>query len=330
VQNYLTNKQTIISPLILHLLSKCDLRYYTMLELNGIFKDLPEYSKILDKLIDSDIFLIKDSYFDQKDNSLYQIWTWQHDAKFFHYSTQYTEFEDDLQKENLSLIKLAKEIPAPDPFKNYETPSVDLLYVFDQKDDDFFNILKSRRTIRRYSKESISLENLSAILLFTWGKTKEFYDSDIGKYIVKTSPSGGSRHPTEVYPVVLRVNGIDPGIYHYSVQKHTLELIKLGYFENLVVELCANQHWVSDSAVVFFMTSRIERNMWKYSQSHAYRVILLDAGHLGQTFHLVCTKLGLAPFTTAATNDHQIEKELGLDGISEIAVYTACVGIPLH
>jgi nitroreductase len=54
------------------------------------------------------------------------------------------------------------------------------------------------------------------------------------------------------------------------------------------------------------MTAILERTMWKYALSHAYRVIFLDAGHLGQTFHLVCTKLGLAPFTTAATEEAAI------------------------
>lgn len=164
------------------------------------------------------------------------------------------------------------------------------------------------------------------MLLFTWGKTKELNDTESGKYVLKTSPSGGSRHPIEVYPIILRVEDVEPGIYHYSVQNHRIELIRNGNFEDLAVALCANQYWVRDASVVFFMTALVERNMWKYSQSHAYRVILLDAGHLGQTFHLVCTKLGLAPFTTAATTDLEIEKELDLDGVSEIPVYTAVVG----
>jgi hypothetical protein len=43
---------------------------------------------------------------------------------------------------------------------------------------------------------------------------------------------------------------------------------------------------------------------------------------------LVCTRLGLGPFTTAATRNRAIERELGLDGVSEIVVYTAAVGVP--
>jgi hypothetical protein len=59
-------------------------------------------------------------------------------------------------------------------------------------------------------------------------------------------------------------------------------------------------------------------------------VVLLDAGHLCQTFCLVATWLGLAPFCTAAFEDSLIERDLGLDGIRESALYVAGVGTPLE
>ena len=56
------------------------------------------------------------------------------------------------------------------------------------------------------------------------------------------------------------------------------------------------------------MTAVFPRTMWKYQHVRAYRVVLLDAGHLCQTFCLVATWLGLAPFCTAALKDTLIEK----------------------
>jgi SagB-type dehydrogenase family enzyme len=76
------------------------------------------------------------------------------------------------------------------------------------------------------------------------------------------------------------------------------------------------------------MTAMVSRTMWKYEHSHAYRVLLLDAGHLGQTFHLACTALGLGPLTTAAINGLDVEEALGLDGIKEIVMYAAATGLP--
>ena len=69
------------------------------------------------------------------------------------------------------------------------------------------------------------------------------------------------------------------------------------------------------------MTARFYRNFWKYPKDvSAYGDILLDAGHLSQTFYLVCTELGFGAFFTAVINSIQIEEILGLYAVSEGAV----------
>jgi SagB-type dehydrogenase family enzyme len=70
------------------------------------------------------------------------------------------------------------------------------------------------------------------------------------------------------------------------------------------------------------------RTTWRYPQSRAYRTVLIDAGHLGQTFCLVATALGLAPFTTMAFSEARLEELLGLDGVTECPIYIAGVGMP--
>ena len=71
---------------------------------------------------------------------------------------------------------------------------------------------------------------------------------------------------------------------------------------------CADQPYVAHSAALFIMTAVFARTMWKYHHPRAYRVVLLDAGHLGQTFCLTATRMGLAPFSTAALKDTLIER----------------------
>jgi nitroreductase len=88
----------------------------------------------------------------------------------------------------------------------------------------------------------------------------------------------------------------------------------------------AQQEFVADASAVFIMTAVFPRVLWKYRFARSYRVVLLDAGHLCQTFCLVATWLGLAPFCTAAIKDTLIEKDLGLDGIRESVLYMAAVG----
>jgi SagB-type dehydrogenase family enzyme len=69
------------------------------------------------------------------------------------------------------------------------------------------------------------------------------------------------------------------------------------------------------------------RTRWKYDYARAYRAVLIEAGHLCQTFCLTATSLGYAPFCTTAFADSKIEKALGIDGISESALYVTGAGM---
>ena len=64
------------------------------------------------------------------------------------------------------------------------------------------------------------------------------------------------------------------------------------------------------------------------SPPRAYRIVLTDAGHICQTFCLVATWLGLAPFCTMALADSRIEAALRIDGVGESVLYAAGVGTP--
>src|SRR5262249_35015159 len=185
----------------------------------------------------------------------------------------------------------------------------------------------SRRTHRRFASRTISLNHLSTILYYTWGVTGFIRSSTLGDLPLKTSPSAGARHPIEVYVVNLRVRGLAPGIYHYATRNHSLEQLSLGHFDKRAVRYCADQSWVRGAAALFLMTASFPRVMWKYHSARAYRTVLLDAGHVCQTFCLVSTWLGLAPFCTMALNDSLVEQDLGLDGITESVLYVSGVGV---
>ena len=126
----------------------------------------------------------------------------------------------------------------------------------------------------------------------------------------------------------MRVKGLARGLYHYHCLDHRLERLKSIRTVERAVEYTAGQEYMRCASALFLMTAVFPRVMWKYRFSRAYRVVLLDAGHLCQTFCLVATWLGLAPFCTAALNDSLIEKDLGLDGIRESVLYVAGVGLP--
>jgi SagB-type dehydrogenase family enzyme len=286
--------------------------------------------ELVDQLVAEDILLVGGTPLEQQDRRIQELWTWGHSARYLHYQTRRARFFTNPQEEAAGLAALTQRRPAPPPFGDRGDAGILLPGGFNTPYGGLWELLLRRRTRRDFARVPVSLEELAAVLLWTWGKTHVLHHPVVGPIVLKTSPSGGARHPTEVYPVALRVAGLEPGIYHYSVQWHALELVRAGagMFEELVVAMCAQQRWVRDAAVVLILTAQIERSMWKYPHAHAYRVLLLDAGHLGQTFQLVCTALGLAPFTSAAMDDELVERELGLDGVAEVPVYAAAFGRP--
>ena len=250
------------------------------------FGSIPHASQLVEQLIAQDVLVIQGSPLDEKEYLIEETWQWKHEVRFFHFVTQQVPWGHDFASEFADLARLAREVPPPPPFKNYDSSTIKLLGSYDEHAEEFWEVLRRRRTRRRFLRQAISLHDFSTVMLWTWGQTQTITDPGIGQYILKTSPSGGARHPMEVYPVVLRVEGVEPGIYHYSVKCHALEYIGSAIAEDRLVYLCGNQEWIRDAAVVFFMTAMVARSMWKYKQSHAYRVLLLDAGHVGQTFHL--------------------------------------------
>src|SRR5919204_29741 len=148
----------------------------------------------------------------------------------------------------------------------------------------------------------------------------------------KTSPSGGALHPTEVYPLIRNVENVEPGLYHYNVERHELELLSAltpDEGAGVAFELASGQPFVRDAPAIFLLTTRFYRNFWKYRRHRrAYAVLLMDAAHLTQSFYLVCTELGLGAFVTAAVNGANIEERLGLDPFAEGALAMCGCGRP--
>ena len=147
--------------------------------------------------------------------------------------------------------------------------------------------------------------------------------------IKRTSPSGGSLHPIECYPLVLRVAGVEPGLYHYRAREHALQLLEplaLDEGEQLAERFTAGQRYFASAAALFVLTARFYRSFWKYRKhDRAYAVLLMDAGHLSQTHYLVCEELGLGAFVTAAVNGADIEERLNLEPFVEGALaVTGC------
>ncbi|MEO7132789.1 MAG: SagB family peptide dehydrogenase [Vicinamibacterales bacterium] len=252
---------------------------------------------------------------------------WSPEAAFFHFSTKNGMFPEDLGRRDRELVAKAAHDPQPAPTKHVDGPRHRLpnrpLVSLELQAS-----LNERRTWRRFSDQAVPCAALGTVLAQTFGVSRRAAVAGQGPVILRRSPSGGSRHPIEAYLLAWNVDGLKAGAYHYDSE--TLELVDLGrsISSNDIAPLLAHQTYFRRAGAVVVMCPVFARTMWRYGHSRAYRTVLLDAGHLGQTFCLVATALGLAPFTTMAFSESGLEQLLGLDGVRECPIYVAGVGMP--
>lgn len=328
IVNYLTRGTFSANPIVLEVI-----RFFfsprtildAMLEFNSYTRG--SVGETILKLIKAQLLLERDSPESARDDQLNASWKPWLPEGGFHFLTKDAPYVGgDWTWEQK--IQTLPRTPQPPLFRKTEGVESTSLPVHERETDSFFQTLHARRTRRQFSRAPASLDSVAKLLQTTWGVQGYIESKYFGPLPLKTSPSAGARNPIEVYLMALRVKGLDPGLYHYDPRGHALERISSAATPQMARAYCADQPYVARSAALFIMTGVFARTMWKYHHPRAYRVVLLEAGHLGQTFCLTATRMGLAPFCTAALKDTLIEKDLGIDGISESVLYVTGVGLP--
>ncbi len=186
---------------------------------------------------------------------------------------------------------------------------------------DIFNVLSRRASRKKCTGESISAEEISALLRYSCG----LRSPGVADSYARMQPSAGARFPIEVYPIVLRDDKNMPaGVYHYAVREHRLDVLwKRAFTVEDAGQLFPSS--ASDAAVVFVLTAVFWRTRHKYGE-RGYRYVLLEAGHIGQNLYLVSEALGLRCCAIGSTKDEALEKLIGIDGVTESVVYALAVG----
>ena len=185
-----------------------------------------------------------------------------------------------------------------------------------------WEVLLTRRSVRAYNRDPLSMENLSQLLWATQGIT-----ASIGEYKLRTSPSAGALYPIETYLLINKVDDLEPGLYHYDVETQRLDVLKLGDYSREARAGALDQQMVLHAAVVFIWSAIFQRSKWKYLQ-RAYRYIFLDAAHIAQNLALATEGLGLGSCQIGALYDDYLNELLGLDTAEESVIYMSSVGRP--
>ncbi len=187
---------------------------------------------------------------------------------------------------------------------------------------DLSEAITRRVSVRAYSEEPLTLEELSYVLWSTQG-VKAVTNRPA---TLRTVPSAGSRHCFETYVLVNRVEGLKPGLYRFLAVDHKLQEVDLtDNVAQRVTRGCFNQGFVMKSAITLILTAVRYRMMWRYTE-RGYRYMHLDAGHVIQNMYLCAEAIDSGVCAIAAFHDDDINETLGVDGVEQFTVYVGTLG----
>jgi len=172
--------------------------------------------------------------------------------------------------------------------------------------------LNKRRSVRDYKKGPLRLDQISQLLWAASGKN----------LYRRTVPSAGATYSLETYLVVGEVEGLEPGIYHYSYSSHSLERTKDQDVRNKLSQAALGQRMIEKASIDIIIAADYGRTTSHYGQ-RGIRYVHMEVGHMGQNISLQANALSLGAVMIGAFDDPEAKEVLG---IKEEPLYIIPVG----
>jgi SagB-type dehydrogenase family enzyme len=163
--------------------------------------------------------------------------------------------------------------------------------------------LLSRRSIRSFADEPLTLQEVSQLLWAAQGIT-----DSLGR---RTAPSAGALYPLEIYAVAGNVKNLSSGVYKYEPEKHQLVRVMDGDMRDELANAALGQSSVRGGAVAFVITAVYERTTVKYGD-RGIRYVHIEVGHAAENLCLQATAMDLGAVTVGSFDDEQVAAVLNL------------------
>ena len=188
------------------------------------------------------------------------------------------------------------------------------------------NAITNRRSNKEFSSAKLPLSHLAKLLYLANGARVPGSNFDAGGAF--NAPSAGGLASTQIDVFVLNVEDVEPGIYRFDKRTHELVLKKRGNFATWLKEFAILQVEFGQASAVIILSCDMARLAEKYS-IRAYRLGLMDAGHVSENIYLAAQALDLCVCATAGFIDSEINIALGFDGLDQCALLALGIGSTL-
>jgi len=186
--------------------------------------------------------------------------------------------------------------------------------------DGLRDTMLRRRSTRAYTGEDLTLEELSALLSFT------YHPDDYRQFDLDPEPDYFDLNLISTFVAVSGATGLEAGCYYYAPKARELRQIRFKNFRSELHYLCLGQELGRDAAAVVFHTADLQQGIARYGD-RVYRYLHADAGHLGQRLNLAAIRMGLGVSGIAGFFDDRVNEVLGIPE-DEAALYLTTLGRP--
>jgi SagB-type dehydrogenase family enzyme len=117
----------------------------------------------------------------------------------------------------------------------------------------------------------------------------------------------------DIYAVVGAgcVEGLDPGVYHYEPEDHSISLGREEDVRRDVAGASLGQTWMARAPLNLVITAEYSRITGKYGQ-RGIRYAMIEAGHIGQNIFLQAQAMGLAAGIVGAFDDEKLVRVMDI------------------
>ena len=194
----------------------------------------------------------------------------------------------------------AQDIILPAPVKSGGKPLMDAL--------------NERQSLREYTSDNLSLQQLSNLLWAGWGINRQ---ADMKR----TAPSARNLQEIDVY-VALK-----SGLYLYDAQAGKLKQIH----NRDIIKLTGTQDFVGDAPVnLIYVADMIKRNKKEGDEISDNDLLMsyANSGFIAQNIYLYCASEGLGSVVRGLVPRDQLAPEMGLRS-NQVIILAQTVGVPV-
>jgi SagB-type dehydrogenase family enzyme len=148
---------------------------------------------------------------------------------------------------------------------------------------------------------------------------------DAENYHFRAAASAGALYPIELYLAAAEVEGLMPGLYHFSPADLTLRELRRGDWREFIARAAAMRPALLEARAIVVMSAIFWRSVWKY-RARAYRYCFWDAGTILANLIAAANAEGLASQIITAFEDAPLEVLVGADGEREGMVCLLALG----